>query len=200
MNYQLGGIATLERGQLEMWRAMFDERMKQKLSAAKVGLMKFKPVPGQYLYAVAVREDNNLWLALWIKKTYKGEIFVFMPRADRSWDPHTSYHLDGTLHAKTFGRAIHPQKHQPLTDQFRGAENVSSVTGFGPKTIGAICDPGLFTGVVEVVPGILGPRDGTIVVDIVEPNCDPTLFSSDPPVQQVVFQDSIPWIVVRVFS
>ena len=28
----------------------------------------------------------------------KGELLVMVPRADREWNPHTSYHLDGTAY------------------------------------------------------------------------------------------------------
>lgn len=45
--------------------------------------------------------------------------------------------------------------------------------GHGPKSVGAICDPTAFSGVVEVPPGVLGPHDGTVVVDLVEPGCEP---------------------------
>ena len=33
---------------------------------------------------------------LWKKK----EVFVFVPRADADWDPHTSYHQNATFHSK----------------------------------------------------------------------------------------------------
>jgi hypothetical protein len=52
---------------------------------------------------VAVREDSDLWLTLWVRRSPKGEFFVMVPRGDRGWNPHTSYHLDGTLHMKSFG-------------------------------------------------------------------------------------------------
>jgi hypothetical protein len=62
----------------------------------KVGLMKLKLMAsGEYRYAVAVRdEDANLWLTLWVSRSQKGEFFIFIPRGDRDWDPHTSYHID----------------------------------------------------------------------------------------------------------
>jgi hypothetical protein len=39
-----------------------------------------------------------------------------VPRADRGWDPHTSYHVDGTFHAKSHGRKFGP----PLNNQTSG--------------------------------------------------------------------------------
>jgi hypothetical protein len=200
LRYQAVDIATLNPSELEMWRDMFGSARERMLASRKVGLMSFKPAPREYRYAVAVREGSNLWLTLWIRKSHRGEIFVIIPRGDRDWDPHTSYHLDGTMHSKSFDRTIHRQKRQPLTDAFHGTEQFPGFGGFGPKSVGAICDPAAFTGVVEVAPGVLGPRDGTVVVDLVGPNCEPMPFSSAPLVRQEVFQESIPWIVVRVFS
>jgi hypothetical protein len=97
-----------------------------------------------------------------------------VPRADRGWDPHTSYHVNGTFHAKSHGRKFgQPQKRQSLTGTFRGTEHLGAYAGHGPKTVGAICDPAAFSGVVEVPIGILGPRDGSVLVDLVEPECEP---------------------------
>ena len=62
----------------------------------------------------------------------------------------------------------------------------------------AICDPADFSGVVEVVPGILAPRDGSVVVDLVEPNREPLDWLNV--VQIEVFRDTVPWIVIRVCS
>ena len=50
---------------------------------------------------------------------------------------------------------------------------------------------------IEIEPGILGPRDGYVAVDLVEPGCDP-LDLFNPVTHERAFKDSIPWIVVRV--
>src|SRR4051812_928166 len=49
-----------------------------------------------------------------------------------------------------------------LTGTFRGSEHLGAYCGHGPKGVGAICDPSAFNGVVEVSPGVLGPRDGQV--------------------------------------
>jgi hypothetical protein len=69
-----------------MWQGLFDEARKRSSATPKVGLMKFQPVPGEYLYAVAVREGSDLWLVLWIRRSWKGEFFIFVPRGDRDWE------------------------------------------------------------------------------------------------------------------
>jgi len=59
--------------------------------------MKLRQVPGEHRYAVAVNNGGNLWLTLWVRRSKKGEFFVMVPRGDKDWNPHTSYHLDGTI-------------------------------------------------------------------------------------------------------
>jgi hypothetical protein len=81
---------------------------------------------------------------------------VQYPRGDREWDAHASYHLDGTLHHKSYGAVVGvPQKCQPLTGAFKGSEHLGVFMGHGASS-GAVCDPAAFTGVVIVEPGVLG--------------------------------------------
>jgi hypothetical protein len=195
---QLGDPSALTPDDLARWRELFDELSKR--SNSKVGRMKLGPVPaGQRRYAVAVREGSDLWLTLWVRRSEKGDVYVMVPRADRSWDPHNSYHRDGTFHAKSLGRklAISQQKRQPLTDAFRGTEHIGSFMGHGPKTVGAVCDPADFSGVFEVRPGALGPGDVQVVVDLVEPGHEPLSWPFSE-VARKIFDDALPWVVIRV--
>jgi hypothetical protein len=146
--------------------------------------------------AVAVRDGSDLWLTLWVRRSKKGEFFVMIPRKDRSWDPHGSYHLDGTFHHKSHGWKGRSKKLQPLTGTFRGTEHLSGYGGHSPKRVGAVCNPADFSGVVKVTAGILGPRDGDVVVDLVEPGYDPIRWLNV--VQQAVFKDAVPWVVIRI--
>jgi hypothetical protein len=122
-----------------------------------------------------------------------------LPRAERGWDSHTSYHLDGTVHMKTRGRTVLPPRQcQPLTGAFRGCEHLGMYGGYGPKTVGAICDPTAFNGVLELGPGVLGPRDGSIMVDLIEQGYEVV----DPPwfrvVARRIFDDISPCVVLTV--
>src|SRR5262245_40115290 len=90
LKYQAVDPATLTTDHVEQWRESFAEGQKNK--DPQMGLMKLKARPGEKLYAVAVREGDDLWLVLWIRRNRKGEFFVMVPRAKRDWDPHTSYH------------------------------------------------------------------------------------------------------------
>jgi hypothetical protein len=195
LKYQGFDAATLAPDELAQRRNMFDEGRSQ--AASKVGLIKLSPLlPGEHRYAVAVR-DGSLWLVLWVRRSKKGEFFVMIPRADQGWDPHTSYHLNGTLHSKSYGRkfALPHAKCQPLTCDFKG---IGTYGRYGPKAVGAKCDPNAFSGIVEVAPGVLGLRHGSIVVDLVEPRCEPPSLRNV--VQQGVFQDIVPWVVISIVS
>jgi hypothetical protein len=201
LKYQAVDEATATPEELENWRNLFDEVRESSAATPKVGLMKLRPLaPGEHRYAVAVREGSDLWLTLWVRRSPKGEFFVMIPRSDQDWNPHTSYHLDGTVHVKTFDRKFGSQKRQPLTGAFRGTAHLGAYHGHGPKGVGAICDPTAFSGVVEVVPGVLGPRDGKVVVDLVEPGCEPLSWPFTHAPRQEVFRDILPWVVIRIGS
>jgi hypothetical protein len=197
LKYQAVDAATTAPEELEKWRRLFEDARERTAACPKVGLMKLQPTPGEHRYAVAVQEDSGLWLTLWVRRSWKGEFFVMLPRGDRDWDPHTSYHLDGTLHIKSYGHKVLERKNQPLTGAFRGSEDLGFFGGHGPKGVGAICDPTAFSGVVKVAPGVLGPRHGEVKVDLVEPGHEPMEFPGKIVTEQV-FRDIFPWLVIRV--
>lgn len=201
LRYQGIDAATTAPEELQMWQAFFDEARKRSATMPKVSLMKLQPIPGEHKYAVAVREGSDLWLVLWVRRSRKGEFFVMLPRGERDWDVHASYHLDGALHMKSDGRKVLPStQHQPLTGTFRGTEPLVVFSGYAPKSVGAICDPTAFSGVVEIAAGILGPRDGQIAVDLVDPHSQPAAIPWTKIAKQDVFRDVLPWVVITVGS
>ena len=179
---------------LARWRALFDDR-----KPGPQVVMNLGPVSkGEHRHAVAVREASQLWLTLWVRRSRSG-IFVMVPRADRKWDPHTSYHAKGAFHSKSFGHKHTSQQRQSLTGAFHGTEHLGAYAGHGPKTVGAVYNPAAFSGVVELRPGILGPFDGQVLVDLVEPGCNPIWWPGRMR-RQVIFKEALPWVVIRVFS
>ncbi len=195
LRYQGYDPTMLASDDLAKWREVFDEISKR--PDAKVGLMKLgAKVQGDRIYAVAVR-DSGLWLTLWVRRSWKPEFFVFMPRPDGS-NPHASYHLDGKFHHKSEGRKFSEKQLQRLDQPFNGTEHLSGWGGHGPKTVGAVCDPAVFAGVVELPPGVLGPRDGDVLVDLVEPGCEPISWPGEL-YRQETFKDAVPWLVFRIF-
>jgi hypothetical protein len=183
--------------QLEQFRKFFDEATASRVAAPPIPQITSKPAPGEFRYAIAVRERDTLWLTAWVKVSPNSDVYVFIPRNDRDWQPHTSYHRNGMFHSKSFDRKMLIEKRQPLGPAFRGCEHLGMNAGHGPKRVGAICYPEAFSGVIEVQPGILGPRDGFVAVDLVEPGCDP-LDLLNPIIQTAVFRDVVPWIVIRI--
>jgi hypothetical protein len=199
LRYQGVDASTVTPDELTVWRGYFEEGQKRCLATPKVGLMKLQPVPGEYRYAVAVRDGDDLWLTLWVQRNRKSEFFVMVPRGDRDWNPHTSYHLKGQRHSKSYRHKADLTPAQPLNGPFRGTVQLGIYAGHGPKGVGAICNPADFNGVVELAPGILGPRDGVILVDLVEPGCEPIEHPREL-IQQHVFRDAIPWVVIGIAS
>ena len=99
--YQGYDPEMLDLDDLAKWRELFEQISKR--PDAKVGLMKLgSKAPDDRIYGVAV-QDEGLWLTLWVRRSWKGEFFVFMPRADGS-DAHASYHRDGRFHHQGTGR------------------------------------------------------------------------------------------------
>lgn len=158
-----------------------------------------QPVPGEYRYAVAVRDGADLWLTLWVRRSLQGEFFIQVPQGDGGWDVHTSYRLDGTLHMKSRGnRVITSEKRQPLSGAFRGSEHLGAYFGYGPKS-GTTCDPTAFSGMVEVTPTVWGPLDGWVAVDLVEPGTGPThVIPYSRIITRKEFTDLPPWVVITV--
>jgi hypothetical protein len=184
---------------LEQFRTVFEEAKAKRAATPPMGEI-FKPKAtgakqGEFKIAVAVRDGEQLLLAMTVRRDHKGDVYVIYPRQERN--PHASYHRDGTFHHKSDNHAMMSKQRQPLTSAFKGCEHMGMFLGHGPKTTGAICNPANFSEVIEIAPGILGPRDGYVAVDLVGPGCDPSeLFN--PVTHAQVFKDSIPWIVVRV--
>jgi hypothetical protein len=129
LKYQLGDT-ILPPDQLEIWRSMYEECK----PPSSLGLMNLKPLrPGEYRYAVALRDGSDLWLTLWVRRDPKGDVYVLVPRTDGGWDPHTSYHRDGRMHSKSYGMAFGIKQLQPLTSAFRGTEHLGMFAGHSPK-------------------------------------------------------------------
>jgi hypothetical protein len=86
---------------------------------------------------------------------------------DKDWDPHATYHQDGTYHQKSFDQKLMVRKLQPL-DQFKGTEHLGSFQGFGTGAA-PICNPANFTSTLTVPMGILESKHVDVLIDLVEP-------------------------------
>jgi hypothetical protein len=199
LRFQGIDLSSLTEGDSDGVRELFDKAVIARATKRKVGRMKLNR-PGQSGYAIAVRDDGDLWLALWIKRSARAEVFIFHPTADGNWNPHSSLHRDGTFHLKSHDTVtLPPQQKQPPAS-IKGIEHLGAYAGFAPKTIGAVCDPADFTDVFEVPPNILGPRNGMVTVDLVEPNSGAQPLAH--PAEEVarhLFSAAVPHVLVRIF-
>ena len=205
LNYQAIDSMTLSPEQRAQWFAIFEEVQARVRSTPKVGVMKFseRESAGSQ-FALAIEKESMLYLALWIRRARKGDIYVFYPHGANGGNSHSSYHVDGRYHHKSHGRKTLPRQRQSLDENFRGIEHLGSFGGFGPKSNGAICMPSSFTSVVQVPDKILGPRHGHVNVDLLEPGeVVPNLHVCLPNqhvVLQRVFDDATPWIAITVIA
>ena len=62
---------TATPDELAMFRRFFDEAMAIKSATPKLGALKFKAIPGELRYAVAVRAGSDLWLTMWVRRAPK---------------------------------------------------------------------------------------------------------------------------------
>jgi hypothetical protein len=200
LRYQGFDLSTLTEQEAAAVREIFDGAVERRAAAGKVGRMKLPRGPGVSTYAIAVRDESDLWLALWIKLKAKDEMFIFHPAVDGNWNPHSSLHRDGRFHLKSHDQVtLRPLQKQPPASM-KGTEHLGAYAGFGPKSSGAVCVPIDFTDVFVAPPGILGPRNGMVLVDLLEPASAVKLHEH--PAEEVarhVFTDSVPHVVVRIF-
>ena len=199
LKYQAFDLSALCEEEAAAVRELFDEAVKARMTARKVGRMKLKR-PGESTYAIAIRDGADLWLALWIKRSAKSEYFIFHPTADGNWNPHSSLHKDGTFHMKSYDKVmLEPRRKQPPS-AVKGTEQLGAYSGFGPKAVGAICDPADFTGIFEVPQRVLGPRNGMVTVDLMEPGsgAEPLMHPAEE-VSRHCFNDAPPHVLVRIF-
>ncbi len=148
-----------------------------------------------HLFAVAARDEGNLWLILRIKRSPSG-YYVLVPHPDRKWDAHASYHADGRFHIKTHGLQPLPPRQCQSLDEFRGSKHLGN---FNVGNVGIVCEPSKYAKVMEVPADRL--RGRVVAVDLIEPSCKPR-----PPedsmlydvVQEVVFDETVPQIGIRI--
>jgi hypothetical protein len=132
-----------------------------------------------------------------VRRSPKPEFFVFMPRGDGDWNPHNSLHADGTFHAKSYDHKMQVVKRQ-RPDSIKGAEHLGVFGGYGTASVGAICEPADFTGVLEAPRNVLGPRNGMVAVDLLEPGGTPLNHPAEELARRL-FDDAVPHVLIRIF-
>lgn len=194
---QASDASTLTTGQLACRRGMHRAAM------ARGEAVRAQPAPARSArskdrrYAIAIEDDAGRGLTFWIKRSAKGEIFLLHPR-EPDFNPHTSDHLDGACHSKSYGVAVCARKRQPLGPNFKGTEHLGMFAGHGAGP--RIEDPESCDHILIAPPGSLTGRSGSVFVDLVEPGQQPESHHLEGRnvVARVVHEDDAPCIVVPI--
>ena len=77
------------------------------------------------MFAVAVRDRNDLFLWTRLRRAAGTDIYYVLPTGRehdpkwKKWNPHGSWHKDGRVHHKSFNRKIFPSEQQKPDAQFK---------------------------------------------------------------------------------
>jgi hypothetical protein len=187
--------------QVTGWRTDFAADLARREAALAAVFFGKPPPPGEFRYAVAFEDGAKLRFVLVVSRRFKKdkgvwECFILMQR-EPDWDPHASYHADGTYHQKSFDQKFMVQQRQPM-DRFKGAEHLGSFQGVGL----AVCNPANFTDVLRVPKGVLTSMSGAVLVDLVEPGVPPEIRHRQMPGRTITdektYVDCAPSVVIAI--
>ncbi|MBI3860072.1 MAG: hypothetical protein HY296_07560 [Thaumarchaeota archaeon] len=198
--YQRQNIATMDEESLKKWRDHY-EKVCESQRQRPFLTPKFRVKSNEFLYAVAVRDDPYLWLVLWVRRSVKGEYFVFLPLNDPDWDPHTSYHRDGLLHHKSYDKKLFVSKKQLPDARFRGTEQML-IRPFELEMIRAakvLCNPSQFTGVFEIPGDLIRQRGCGVAIDLTEGNGPPLAQPRAEIIKQMRFSHAVPEVLLTLW-
>jgi len=162
-------------------------------------------VSGEKNYAIAVRDEGDLFLFMWVKHSHKGEFFVMLAPP---YDVHASYHADGISHKKTHEKRRLPktmtQRRQKPDQHFVGTAHLLEwkLPPRLARDLGQPCNPTNYTDVFEIPCAEL--REGAVLtrvsVDVVSPGHSPILMPDIRIIRQRKYQDGFPFIVVTLYA
>lgn len=164
-------------------------------------------------YAVGFSDKNGLVVAARVVRRPSG-IYVLMKHQDslrrehgkreaRAWNPHASYHADGTLHLKSYDeRPFEALKRQPLDAAFTGSEEIFA-QGIRPSDFLNAADraeQASFADCFDVALASLKPAGFyELVYHLLAPNTSVESGSwRGTVVAQKSFSDAAPWIQVSL--
>jgi hypothetical protein len=200
MAYQAVDIASLSDDEIKAWRSAYDKSREAQYQQ-RIWTPRVRANAKDLLYAVAVRDVSDLWLALWVKRSARCEYFVMFPRDKPGWDPHASYHRDGRLHQKSHDQKMLVSQRQIPGPGFKGTEQMLTTTLDLESVcaVKALCDPAQFTGVLEISGGILHQGGHTVAVDLTEANGSALAQPWSQIVMQKRFSEAIPEVLLTVW-
>jgi hypothetical protein len=170
-----------------------------------------KKVYSDRMFAVAVRDGDELFLWIRLRRAAGTDIYYVVPtgREDerdwKKWNPHGSWHRDGRVHHKSFDKKMLPVEERQKPDaRFEGTYNLITrgLASDEPRAFGVLCDPTKFSEIMEIPVEILSPKhyETYTSVDVSEPGLQPMLMGGGEEIPlQRVFDDAIPHITVTVY-
>ena len=191
-----------EVGTLSNWREAYAEACERVRQAAAVGTMSIRRSPDERLYAVAVEDKAGLWLSLWVRRSPRGEYFVLIPRSDGAWNPHASWHFDGTFHHKTYGHPTAARRRQRPDASFKGTENmITTPISADACRIGAVCRPSEFDGVLMISASrVRGRHPHLVSVDLAEAKRREVWQPGSRIADQRIFEACLPSVIITLWE
>jgi hypothetical protein len=156
------------------------------------------------MYAVAVRDGHELFLCCRIRRTVTGDVYVLPPRPDPDWNPHVSYHASGHSHVRHDDHPYHVSHWQEPDANFQRTRHMSTmgIAAGEPRLTNSPCKVEDYAEVFEIsVSELRSEMYRTMLsVDLTESRGQPIIAPGARILRQVIFQDSMPWIMVTLFD
>jgi hypothetical protein len=165
------------------------------------------------MFAVAVRDQNDLFLWTRLRRAAGTDIYYVFPTGRehdpewKTWNPHGSWHATGRVHHKSFKKEFLRAQRQKPNAEFKGTHNLITrgIASGEARSFGLPCDRTKFSEVMEIPANILSqkcPDYAThMSVDLCEPGLQPLLMGGREKILcQRIFDDAIPHITVTVYS
>ena len=157
------------------------------------------------IFAIGVDDGAAFWIVLTVRRRSKGDVYVNSLRdGTPGWKPHSSYHASGQHHHKSFGHKAALQYRPKPDSNFTGTVNMVT-TGLArgeAQAIGVHIDPAEVDDSLRIPEAEVSPENYRtyLSVDLVEPAELPRLAARERALQQAVFKDAIPLIVVTFYG
>jgi hypothetical protein len=155
------------------------------------------------VYGVAVRHDADLRLLCRIRRSANGDVYFLIPRDEPGWNPHASYHRDGTRHVRSHGGRYLISQIQRPDHSFRGTENLFAMA-IQPGEVALLqtqCMAEEFSEVFEIDHPQIPPEEHhTLAADLVEPGYSAIPVLGTEAIVQRTFRDASPWILVTLWG
>ena len=161
---------------------------------------------GEENYAVAVSDTDGLFLFLRVKRSAKGEYFVFMPLpSDSLVDAHVSYHADGSFHVKTHEKygaeKFMVEKRQKPDQNFMGTEHMLAQRVGRERGITTRCDPVQYSGVFQISAKELdSDRPVRVSIDLVSEGVRPDLGAGVHVLRRDTYGTVPPFIAISLYE